>query len=64
MTDTVNDDARDLADAAAGDQEAFARLFDRHAAIVLSLCRQKQPSMYTATRHPGKTTSGRPAGVR
>ncbi|MHC5022720.1 MAG: RNA polymerase sigma factor [Planctomycetota bacterium] len=48
MTDTVNDDARDLADAAAGDHQAFARLFDRHAAVVLSLCRQKQPSMCEA----------------
>lgn len=35
-----DDDARDLAGAQAGDAEAFARLYDRHAGVVLSLCRQ------------------------
>ena len=42
MSLAVNDedDARDLAAAAAGDHEAFGRLYDRHAAVVLSLCRQ------------------------
>ena len=35
-----DDDARDLAGAQAGDAEAFARLYDRHSAVVLSLCRQ------------------------
>jgi RNA polymerase sigma-70 factor, ECF subfamily len=34
-----DDDARDLAAAAAGDHDAFGRLYDRHAAVVLSLCR-------------------------
>lgn len=42
MSFLVNDDdARDLASAIAGDHEAFARIHDRHAAVVLSLCRQK-----------------------
>lgn len=42
MSVAVNDedDARDLTAAAAGDHEAFGRLYDRHAAVVLSLCRQ------------------------
>ncbi len=35
----MTDDARDLTAALAGDHEAFARLYDRHAAVVLSLCR-------------------------
>jgi RNA polymerase sigma-70 factor (ECF subfamily) len=39
-----DDDARDLASAIAGDQDAFARIYDRHAAVVLSLCRQKSAS--------------------
>ena len=36
----VSDDARDLAAATTGDHEAFARLYDRHAPVVLSLCRR------------------------
>lgn len=45
MSFTVNDDdARDLAHAIAGDHEAFARIHDRHAAVVLSLCRRKSGS--------------------
>jgi RNA polymerase sigma-70 factor (ECF subfamily) len=32
-------DGRDLAAALAGDREAFGRLYDRHAAVVLALCR-------------------------
>lgn len=40
-----DDDARDLASAIAGDQDAFARIYDRHAAVVLSLCRQKSASI-------------------
>jgi RNA polymerase sigma-70 factor (ECF subfamily) len=32
-------DARDLNAARAGDHQAFARLYDRHAAVVFSLCR-------------------------
>ncbi len=36
----VVDDAPDLAAAQAGDQEAFGRLYDRHAPVVLSLCRR------------------------
>jgi RNA polymerase sigma-70 factor (ECF subfamily) len=33
-------DLRDVAAARAGDHEAFARLYDRHAPVVLSLCRR------------------------
>jgi RNA polymerase sigma-70 factor (ECF subfamily) len=39
-----HDDARDLANAIAGDHEAFARIYDRHAAVVLSLCRARTAS--------------------
>lgn len=41
MTLSMDDDARDLADVQAGDPAAFARLYDRHAAIVLSICRHR-----------------------
>lgn len=45
MRFTVNDDdARDMASAIAGDHDAFARIHDRHAAVVLSLCRRKSAS--------------------
>ncbi|MBT8484251.1 MAG: sigma-70 family RNA polymerase sigma factor [Phycisphaerales bacterium] len=41
MNDMVNDNgAGDLAAAQAGDGQAFARLYDRHAAVVLSICRR------------------------
>ncbi len=36
----AGDDGKDLAAAQAGDHEAFARLYDRHAPVVLSLCRR------------------------
>jgi RNA polymerase sigma-70 factor (ECF subfamily) len=36
----VSDDGQDLAAAGAGDHEAFARLYDRHGPLVLSLCRR------------------------
>ena len=36
----AEDEAADLAAAQAGDHAAFARLYDRHAAVVLSLCRR------------------------
>ena len=36
---SVDDDGTDLAAAKAGDHEAFARLYDRHAPVVLSICR-------------------------
>ena len=36
----VNDDVRDVAAARAGSHEAFARIYDRHAPVVLSLCRR------------------------
>jgi RNA polymerase sigma-70 factor (ECF subfamily) len=36
----VSDDGPDLAAARAGDFEAFARLYDRHSPLVLSLCRR------------------------
>jgi RNA polymerase sigma-70 factor (ECF subfamily) len=39
----MSDDARDLNAARAGDQAAFARLYDRHAGVVLSLCRRRRP---------------------
>ncbi len=35
----MTDDARDLNAAQAGDPDAFARLYDRHAVVVCSLCR-------------------------
>lgn len=37
----MTDDARDLTAARAGDHQAFARLYDRHAAVVFSLCRSR-----------------------
>ncbi|MHC4416458.1 MAG: RNA polymerase sigma factor [Planctomycetota bacterium] len=40
MSGMAGDDAEDLAAARAGDQTAFARIYDRHAAVVLSLCRR------------------------
>ena len=36
----VTDDCTDLAAHAAGDRDAFARIYDRHAAVVLSFCRR------------------------
>lgn len=36
----MNSDASDLTAAAEGDREAFARLYQRHAGVVLSLCRR------------------------
>ena len=39
-----DDDARDLAKAVAGDHDAFARIYDRHAAVVMSLCRARSAS--------------------
>ncbi len=41
MTDTAEREAADLAAAQAGDDDAFARLYDRLAPVVLSLCRQR-----------------------
>jgi RNA polymerase sigma-70 factor (ECF subfamily) len=38
--DTVEADGRDVAAARNGDHDAFGRLYDRHAAVVLSLCRR------------------------
>jgi RNA polymerase sigma-70 factor (ECF subfamily) len=35
----MSDDASDVSAVRAGNPEAFARLYDRHAAVVLSLCR-------------------------
>ncbi len=40
MSGMTGDDAVDLTAAQAGDHEAFGRLYDRHAAVVLSLCRR------------------------
>ena len=36
----TNDDAADLTAARNGDHEAFARLYDRHGPVILSLCRR------------------------
>lgn len=40
MSNTVHDDCTDLAEARHGQQEAFGRMYDRHASLVLSLCRR------------------------
>ncbi len=40
MSDAVHDDCADLAEARQGHETAFGRLYDRHAAVVLSLCRR------------------------
>ncbi|MHC4444132.1 MAG: RNA polymerase sigma factor [Planctomycetota bacterium] len=37
----MSDDVSDLSAALAGSREAFARLYDRHAGVVLSLCRNR-----------------------
>ena len=36
----MSDDASDLAALRAGQRDAFARLYDRHAGVVISLCRR------------------------
>ena len=40
ISSTAEDEAADLIAAQASDQDAFARLYDRHSAVVLSLCRR------------------------
>ena len=40
ISKVAEDEAADLAAAQAGDHAAFARLYDRHGAVVLSLCRR------------------------
>ena len=40
MKDVVNEDCTDLAALEAGDESAFSRLYDRHGAIIFSLCRR------------------------
>ena len=40
VNDEQDDDAREVRAANAGDHQAFARIYDRHAAVVLSVCRQ------------------------
>ncbi len=40
ISKVAEDEAADLTAAQASDQDAFARLYDRHAAVVLSLCRR------------------------
>ena len=40
ISNTAEEEAADLAAAQAGDHAAFARLYDRHGAVVLSLCRR------------------------
>ncbi|HUU84084.1 MAG TPA: sigma-70 family RNA polymerase sigma factor [Phycisphaerae bacterium] len=44
----MSDESSDLSAAATGDREAFARLYDRHAGIVLSLCRRRSWSLEEA----------------
>jgi len=41
MSDAVHDDCTDLDEARQGQQAAFERIYDRHAAVMLSLCRRK-----------------------
>ncbi|MCA9311487.1 MAG: sigma-70 family RNA polymerase sigma factor [Phycisphaerales bacterium] len=41
MTSTMDDDSRDLHAARQGDHEAFGRIYDRHAPVVLSICRRR-----------------------
>lgn len=48
MNDSVSEEPRLLAEARAGSHEAFARLHDRHAPVVLSLCRRATGSMAEA----------------
>ncbi len=43
MNNMMTDDAADLAAAQGGDHAAFGRLYDRHAAVVLALCRKRLP---------------------
>ncbi len=43
MSVMMPEDARDAGAARAGDGEAFARLYTRHAPVVLALCRQGLP---------------------
>ena len=43
MTTPVHDDASDLRLALQGDEAAFARLYERHSAVVLALCRRHAP---------------------
>jgi RNA polymerase sigma factor (sigma-70 family) len=43
MTIPVHDDASDLRLALSGDEAAFARLYERHSAVVLALCRRHAP---------------------
>jgi len=40
MCKTMSDDASDVPATLAGDREAFARLYERHAPVILSLCRR------------------------
>jgi RNA polymerase sigma-70 factor (ECF subfamily) len=39
MSEMMSDDASDVSAASAGDPEAFARLYRRHAPVVMALCR-------------------------
>jgi len=43
MTLPVHDDASDLRLACEGDQAAFSRLYERHSAVILALCRKHAP---------------------
>jgi len=43
MTLPVHDDASDLPRALKGDEAAFARLYERHSAVVFALCRKHAP---------------------
>lgn len=48
MSILVDNDARDAAAALGGDDDAFARLYDRHGPVVLSLCRTRLRSVSVA----------------
>ncbi|MDA0802181.1 MAG: RNA polymerase sigma factor [Planctomycetota bacterium] len=41
ISELLHDDCADLANHASGDASAFARLYDRHAPVVLALCRRE-----------------------
>src|SRR5262245_55710159 len=44
ISPVMDDDAGDLIAAQSGDRQAFARLYDRHAGVVLCLCRRHFPA--------------------
>src|SRR4051812_8544323 len=68
MSDAVSqsrpdDDDRDLAGAIGGDHTAFAHLYDRHAAVVLSLCRRSGDGSLTEAEDATQETFIRAFGM-